>query len=152
MEQYKLKQWYPSLCDDIEVGTIVDYEDGWIYYTNKRGNKTVIEMDEWELSFKNFWELIEEKEPLFVAGDGAIFFDDSYYLVTKPYFVKTKLKAKENIYKRAGFIYFKHESNADEYILWNKPLLNLKDIDEAIEMYSHEFDELKKLAKEKIEQ
>ena len=61
MKQYRLKQWYPSLFDDIEVGTIVDYEDGWIYYTNTRGNKTSIEIDEEELSHKDFWELVEEE-------------------------------------------------------------------------------------------
>ena len=61
MKKYRLKQWYPSLYDDIEVGAIVDYEDGWIYYTNKRGNKTTIEIDEVELSYEDFWELIKNE-------------------------------------------------------------------------------------------
>ena len=60
MKKYRLKQWYPSLCDDLEVGTGVEYDDGWIYYINKRGNKTAIEIDERELIYKDFWELVEE--------------------------------------------------------------------------------------------
>ena len=44
---------------------------------------------------------------------------------------------------------FKHESNADKYILWNKPLLSLQEIDDTIEMYTQEFVELIKLAEER---
>ena len=75
MKKYKLLQWYPSLYDDIEVGTIVDYENGWIYYTNKRGNKMTMGIDEEELSYEDFWELIEEQKPLFITEDGVEVFD-----------------------------------------------------------------------------
>ena len=152
MKKYKLLQWYPSLYEDIEEKTIVEYKDGWIYYVNKRGNKTTVEFDEREFKFADFWELIEEKkEPLFITDDGVELFSKktTVYCITRGY-----NKHDENyISMRKIESYLKvffHESNADEYILWNKPLLTLHDIDKELELYTSDFDKLIKLAKERI--
>ena len=63
-----------------------------------------------------------------------------------------------NVWNKNGLVYsngiwverLTKEESPYEYILWNKPLLSLKDIDETIKIYSREFDELKKLAKERL--
>ena len=153
MKNYKLKQWYPSLFDDIEVGTIVDYEDGWIYYTNKRGNITSIDMDEEELSHEDFWELIEEKEPLFITEDEikitehrtAIILVDTDFM--KQY--KPAIDCNINTVVATTKLFF-HESNADEYILFNKPVFSLRDIDSMIELHLSEFEKLEQLAIERV--
>ena len=156
MKNYKLLQWYPSLYDDLEVGTVIEYEDGWIYYTNKRGNKTTIEIDEAELSYEDFWELIEEKycdcnipiftlnstfcrkclkdieekEPLFITEDGVQMFDrDSIvWMVRNKTLEKIKIHSIHlNEYDFEHTV-FAHESNADEYIWRNKRVFSYKDI------------------------
>lgn len=63
-----------------------------------------------------------------------------------------------NVWNKNGLVYsngiwverLTKEESPYEYILWNKPLLSLKDIDETIKIYSREFDELKRLAKERL--
>ena len=133
MKKYRLKQWYPSLYDDIEVGTIVDYENGWIYYTNKRGNKMTMGIDEEELSYEDFWELIEEQKPLFITEDGVdIFLGHSYILIDKE-FIKHKQTASNIVYTEY-FKKFKHESNADEYIWSNKSVFSYNDVMEFINL------------------
>ena len=150
MKQYRLKQWYPSLYDDIEVGTIVDYEDGWIYWYNNRGNKTTMEMDEEELSYKDFWELIEEKEPLFITEDGEKHFDKYFAYGIN---IHSLSKTFDNEWRRddlPNYKVFKHESNADEYILWNKPIFSLQDIDFTFELNLEEFEKLEQLAIKRV--
>ena len=128
MKKYRLRQWYPSLYDDLEVGTIVDYEDGWIYYTNKRGNKTTIEIDEWELSHKDFWKLIEEGKPLFTTDDGVEVYDINFLVfAVKGDFLKIQIFALEFSQNKNDMKSFYHESNADEYIWKNKPLFSYED-------------------------
>ena len=154
MKQYRLKQWYPSLYDDIEVGTIVDYEDGWIYYTNTRGNKTSIEIDEEELSHKEFWELIVEKEPLFITEDGGKVFSDidNLFAINLTYFSKTQntLRSSRWLIDNPSYKVFSLESNADEYILFNKPVFRLHDIDFTFELNLEEFEKLEQLAIERV--
>ena len=129
MENYKLLQWYPSLYDDIEVETIVDYENGWIYYINKRGNKTAMEMDEEELSHKDFWELLEEQKPLFITHDGVKCFDRDEYIAIGHDFCMRSMRASncDSPYS-SDVVRFKNESNADEYIWRNKRVFSYKDI------------------------
>lgn len=158
MKKYKLKQWYPSLPEEwkdrkgivsfntIRNGYEMEGVDGiaWIIGVH-------------EFSNKDFWELVEEREPLFVTEDGVECFDGDEYIAISYAFSKVNRVAHANAHVYSlGTPYsgdvmrFKYESSADEYILWNKPLLSLKDIDETIVMYFHEFDELKKLAEERI--
>ncbi|MFA6770939.1 MAG: hypothetical protein WCR71_07170, partial [Bacteroidales bacterium] len=118
------------LYDDIEVEAIVDYEDGWIYYTNKRGNKTTVEIDEEELSYEDFWELIEEEEPLFTTDDGMEVSnpEDWIYLVN-PLFEKIECYARNsniNISKEIVKVFY-FEANADDYIWRNKPVFSYED-------------------------
>ena len=153
MKKYKLKQWYPSLYDDLEVGTVVDYEDDWIYYTNKRGNRTTIEMDEEELSYEDFWELIEEKELLFITEDGIKIIDHRTAIILvdadfmKQY--KPAIDCNINTIVATTKLFF-HESNADEYILWNKPMFSLQDIDFTFDLNLEEFEKLEQLAIERV--
>lgn len=60
-------------------------------------------------------------------------------------------KAKEYVEETIPIMKkYKLKSSADEYILWNTPLLSLQDIDATIEGYLPEFDELIKLAEERL--
>ncbi len=153
MKKYRLKQWYPSLYDDWEVETVVEYDNGWIYYINKRGNKTAMEIDEWELSHKDFWELIEEKEPLFVTEEGVEVFDKNInFIVVDCDFEKFIVSYVELVkpLDTDKFIYFAHESNADEYIWRNKPLFSYEDIFSYLPTGS-DIGVFEQLAKERIE-
>ena len=131
MKRYKLKQWYPSLYDDVEVGTIVDCEDDGIYYTNKRGNKTTFEIDECELYHKDFWELIEEEKskPLFITDDGVEVFnrDAIVYNVRNDSFEKIEISAahlsKDDLEHKVFFDRY----NADKYIWQNKRVFSYED-------------------------
>ena len=130
MKKCRLKQWYPSLYDDIEAGTIVDYEDGWIYYTNKRGDRTTAKMDEWELSHKDFWELIEEKKPLFITDDGVEVSnpEDWVYLVNSLFEKIERYARNSNINTSKEIVkVFYYEANADDYIWKNKPVFSYED-------------------------
>ena len=153
MKKYRLKQWYPSLYDDIEVGTIVDYGDGWIYYTNKRGNKTTIEMDEEELSYEDFWELIEEQKPLFTTYDGVQVTDGYMGMILVCRDLSKSFRYAKDCRvdtAEASTKIFAHESNADEYIWKNKPLLSVKDVvDNCVNLSYAENIELIELAKER---
>jgi len=130
MKKYRLKQWYPSLYDDIEVGTIVEYKDGWIYYINTRGNKTIMEFDSYEFKFTDFWELIEEKKPLFTTDDGVEVSnpEDWVYLVNSLFEKIERYARNSNINTSKEIVkVFYYEANADEYILRNKPVFSYED-------------------------
>ena len=150
MNKYRLKKWYPSLYDDIEVGTIVDYEDGWIYWYNKRGNKTTMEIDEWELSHKDFWELIEEEKPFLVTEDGVFIYQDEWemFAVEKRTFRKISILSSNLM--RHLYLLFSEEANADEYIWRNKPLFSYGDIFSYLPTGS-DIGVFEQLAKERIE-
>lgn len=149
MKNYRLKQWYPSLPKEwkdrkgivsfntISNGYKMEGVDGiaWIIGAH-------------EFSNKDFWELIEEEKPLFTTEDGVKVFIGHTFIIVGDDFIKHKLTACNLPYTQ-DFKKFKHESNADEYILWNKPLLSLQEIDATIKGHLHEFDELKKLAEKK---
>lgn len=158
MKKYRLKQWYPSLGGDFKNGEkIIFWEERGCYVKNF-GDDISLRKTEVENN-PDFWELIEEKKPLFTTEDGVECFDGDEYIAISYDFSKVGIVARANAYTynlgapySSDVMRFKHESNADEYILWNKPLLSLKDIDEAVVMYYHEFDELKKLAEERVEQ
>ena len=147
MKKYRLKQWYPSLLKYVRVGDIITENGQYYKGITYKGINYRVEI--WQLH-PDFWELIEEEEPLFVTEDGVdIFLGHSYILIDKE-FIKHKQTASNIVYTKY-FKKFKHESNADKYILWNKPLLSLHDIDSTLELYSHDFDKLEQLAKEGID-
>jgi len=131
MKKYKLKQWYPSLCDDIEVGAIIDCEDDGIYYTNKRGYKRYFEIDECELYHKDFWELIEEEKPkpLFITDDGVEVFDRDtiVYSVRNNSFEKIEISASHLSKDDLEHKVFFDKYNADKYIWQNKRVFSYED-------------------------
>ena len=152
MKKFRLKQWYPRIPVYLEDGYVISFDEnkGIAIYEFVNGTLDTFEMSGAELECTQYWELIEEGKPLFITDDNIEVFSEKavIYIVTKTFYKReTELC---NIYdksNREDFKYFLHEYSADEYILWNKPLLSLKDIDETVEMYTHEFDELRKIAK-----
>ena len=152
MKKYRLKQWYPRIPVYLKDGDIISFDDdkGIAIYEFANGNLDTFEMSGAELECTQYWELIEEKKPLFVTEDDVECFDGDEYISIGSDFRKISMVAYNcDAPYSSDVIRFKHESNADKYILWNKPLLNLYEIDDTIEMYTHEFEELIKLAKER---
>lgn len=152
MKNYRLKQWYPTLPKEWKDRKgIVSFNTTSNGYQMEGvdGVAWLIGAHEFD---KDFWELIEEKKPLFITEDGVEIYTNNVKLFAVS---STFITASDNdfdfeVCKREGWKLFFHKFNADEYILWNKPLLSLNDIDETIEVYSHKFDKLKKLAEERI--
>lgn len=139
MKKYRLKQWYPSLDVTLNVGDVIEITGrvesfyGWIIYefTHTTGDYTDVGfIQECEFNNPDFWELIEEGNPLFVTEDGVDIFSEEavIYIVNKNFYKKeTELC---NIYdksNREDFKYFFHESNANEYIWRNKKVFSYED-------------------------
>lgn len=156
MKKYKLKQWYPTLPKEwkdkkgfvsfntIRNGYEMDGADGiaWIIKMHEFNNP-------------DFWELIEDKKPLFITEDGVECFDRDEYIAISYDFSKVNMVAHSHAYSSEApysgdVMRFKYETNADEYIIWNKPLLCLQDIDGTIKGYLPEFDELRKMVEERL--
>ena len=155
MKQYRLKQWYPSLPPGLKPGMIVEF-DGinsimWEVRDKHQFTDYSCGFNGLELECTQYWELIEEQEPLFITEDGVEIFLGQVYFSIDIEFNKRGFFALDSELAE-GVKIFKHESNADKYILWNKPLLSLNEIDDTIEVHTHEFEELIKLAKGRIEQ
>ncbi len=153
MKKYRLRQWYPSLPINIEVGHVIEIDsrsfsngDNTEYYLVTDNPKMWVTSRELH---PDFWELIEKEKPLFTTDDGVEVFIGHSFIIVGDDFIKHKLTACNLPYTQ-DFKKFKHESNADEYILWNKPLLSLQEIDATIKGHLPEFDELKKLAEKRI--
>lgn len=125
MKTYKLKQWYPSLKQEWSKGDIAEWFDG--YFWNK-GKVILNGLSKNEVENNpDFWELIEDEEPLFITDDGVdIFLGHSYILIDKE-FIKHKQTASNIVYTEY-FKKFKHEFNADEYIWRNKPVFSYEEI------------------------
>lgn len=134
-KQYRLKRWYPSLDERLEVGDVGDRylfefgngtkEDR--FSVLKGGSLIYIPIQELH---PDFWELIEEeKQPLFVTDDGVELFDswEKVFIIDK----RTMYKPREIIlrhwicFDKANFKVFAHEANADEYIWRNKPVFSM---------------------------
>ena len=129
MKKYRLKKWYPSLLKDVRVGDIIT-ENGQ-HYKGVTYKCISYRVEIWQLH-PDFWELIEDEEPLFITDDdiGVLNKEALIYIVNKNFYKKkTELC---NIYdksNREDFKYFLHESNADEYIWRNKRLFSYNDIE-----------------------
>lgn len=151
MKKYRLKQWYPSLGNDFEIGCVV-------YYDKERGGYSSINNRDISLRKRevennpDFWELIEEKKPLFTTEDGVEIYRNNVELfgVNSTFITATDNEFDYDVCKKEGWKLFFHKSNAYEYILWNKPLLSMLDIDGTIKGYLPEFDELMKIAEERL--
>ena len=155
MKKFKLKQWYPSLYEDITEGTEIEYKDGWIYYVNTRGNKTTMEFDSYEFKFTAFWELIEEKKPLFTTDDGVeVSNPEDWIYQVNPLFEKIERYARNSNINTSKEIVnvFYYEANADDYILWNKPIFSYNDIKKFQSGGEGVFYDVKAIAKERSKQ
>ena len=165
MKKYRLKQWYPSLDVTLNVGDVIELTGharmsaGAIIYEFKQttGDYTDVGfIQECEFNHIDFWELLEE--PLFVTEDGA---DVCRGVKTWAVDINTFKKAGSGIHngQAPNYKYFIHESNADEYILLNKPFLSINDIsdlidinEESIDIDTDIYDKLKQLAKGRSKQ
>ena len=158
--KYKIKKGNKFLCLKdyvMDIGNIAFTMDE-VYISELDGCITdnMFDTNHNMLDEEDFFEHFELiKKPLFVTEDGMEVFDKLKDVISvDAFFNKCTLTAQMFINENRGHGQFKafyHESNADKYILWNKPLSSLLEIDDAIEMHTHEFVELIKLARERIE-
>ncbi len=147
MKKYRLKKWYPSLHKDWVIGDIViPWEKQKDYYHVPNKSTTIFKRE--VENNPDFWELIEQKEPLFTTAERVEIFEGDKFILVTDNFIKHEVVARNVLYEGA-YKAFKHELTADMYILWNKPLLNLKDIEVVIKRNLPEFVELTKLAEER---
>ena len=125
MKKYRFKIKYPNLFQKNEIGDIV-------YYNSLTKNYVKAEAPHYSVSvydvenFPDCWELVEEKEPLFITEDGVEIFIGDTFVIVEDDFTKLNLTAF-NIPYPEDFKKFKHESNADTYIWKNKPVFSYKD-------------------------
>ena len=128
MKQYKLKKWYPSLDEKWDTTHRYEYQSSTGYMCNKSIQHCVIIYKK-ELH-SDFWELIEEKKPLFTTDDGMkVSNPEGWVYLVNPLFEKIERYAKNlrNLEATTKVFYF--EANADEYILMNKPVFSYNDIE-----------------------
>jgi len=89
------------------------------------------------------------KTPLFRTEDGVnIFEGDKTYSVNRHF---TLNAFRSNNGKEPSFVYFSTKEKAEEYILWNKPRLSLREISNCYSITSYGFSRLKELVKTKNE-
>lgn len=127
MEKYRLKQWYPNLhlawstTDNYEY----DREDNRMYNRTRWGTIPITA----PYLHPDFWELIEEKKPLFTTDDGMKVSnpEDWVYLVNSLFEKIERYARNSNINKEIVKVFY-FEANADEYILMNKPVFSYNDI------------------------
>ena len=128
MKNYRLKKWYPSLPKNWVVGDVaIPWEKQKCYYHIP--NKSGIVFKEEVEDNPDFWELIEEQEPLFITEDGVECFDGDEYIsigdcYSKIYMIAYNYDAPYSSDVKRFF----HESNADDYIWKNKPIFSYNDI------------------------
>lgn len=130
MKTYKLKKWYPSLHKDWRVGDVAIPLERQKYYYHIPNKSGIVFKGEVENN-PDFWELIEEKKPLFTTDDGMKVSnpEDWVYLVNSLFEKIERYARNSNINTSKEIIkVFYFEANADEYILMNKPVFSYNDI------------------------
>ena len=128
MKTYKLKKWYPSLHKDWVVGDVAILLERQKYYYHIPNKSGIVFKEEVENN-PDFWELIEEKKPLFTTDDGMKVSnpEDWVYLVNSLFEKIERYARNSNINKEIVKVFY-FEANADEYILMNKPVFSYNDI------------------------
>ena len=139
MKKFRLKQWYPSLPTWVEECKDYWYKDGNILSEDKTYS---IYVSKEELKNIRFWQEKSRTEDGFYIDEEK----DFVWLVFDNF---TKVEIPE-VYGDGKFKVFKHESNADDYILHRKKLFSIKEISELFDLDSDKYEELKQLAKERI--
>ena len=140
------------------TGIMADFLDSIRDYEHESGK--AIHFDERESSeFVNMYFNgggkinIEEKELLFITEDGIKIIDHRTAIILvdadfmKQY--KPAIDCNINTVVATTKLFF-HESNADEYILFNKSVFSLRDIDSMIKLHISEFEKLEQLAIERV--
>lgn len=96
---------------------------------------------------------IEEKKPLFVTKDGVKVFDRNTIIYNVRNNTLAKIKINADYFTKYDFEHkvFYHESNADEYILMNKPVFSYNDIKKFQSGGEGICYDLKAIAKERID-
>ena len=122
MKKYKLKQWYPSLGIHAVDGIIIECEEWDNVYVFGELSIPKHEVE----NNPDFWELIEEKKPLFMTADKVEIFEGDEYIAINYAFSKLDMVAHDQAYS-GDVMRFKYESNADTYIWKNKPLFSYED-------------------------
>ena len=139
-------------------------EDGWFRTT------ALLALNESEIGEGKYYQVIEEpknyhvslnsikhiKQPLFTTEDGVdIFKGDFYIMVSNDLFEVRTLCAMGN--EIANIKRFSTEDAAREYLMWNKPVLSLKDVasiypgvNKNHNAPSHQAEQLKELVKSKL--
>ena len=150
MKKYRLKQWYPSLDEEWDTTHRYEYQSSTGYMRNMSMQHCVIIYKK-ELH-SDFWELIEEKEPLFTTDDGVEVSnpEDWIYLVN-PLFEKIERYARNSnitISKEIVKVFY-FEANADDYIWKNKPIFSYNDIKKLQSGGEGVFYDVKAIAKER---
>ena len=157
MKKLKLKQWYPSLPESIEVGHTVEidsksFSNGDVveYYLLQDTPRMWISSKELH---PDFWELIEEEKPLFITEDGVEIYTNNVKLfaVNSTFITASDNNFDFEVCKKEGWKLFFHESNADEYIWRNKPVFSYKDI-QNYGVHPVNMIRVEQLAKERSEQ
>ena len=160
MKNYRLKQWYPSLAISWRTDDRYEYDAGRQVMTNISNVKNGLAIPK-EMAIKeqelhpDFWELIEEKKPLFITEDGVEVFEVS----TQKMFVVRLSDCEKFIFDTSVWsnisneskVYY-HESNADEYIWRNMRLFSYNDIEKYQSGGEGVFYDIKSIAKERSKQ
>jgi len=150
MKKYRLKQWYPSLGGDFKNGEKIIFWGERGCYVKNFGDDISLRKTEVENN-PDFWELIEEQEPLFITEDGVEVFTGHSFIIVGDDFIKHKLTAFNLPYTQ-DFKKFKHESNADRYIWQNKRVFSYEDMMKAKHSILITNEDIEKSAKERIEE
>ncbi len=146
MKKYRLKQRYPSLPKWVEIGAVAKYIK--MYECYFISNYTIQESE--VENNPDFWELIEEKEPLFTTDDGFKCFDGDEYIEIGSDCRKINMFAY-NCYApySSDVVRFKNESNANTYIWKNKPVFSYNDVMEFINLRLYTKETIEHDAKER---
>ena len=152
MKKYRLKIKYPNLYQENEIGDIVYYNSLTKSYVKAEAPHYSVSAYDVE-NYPDCWELIEEKEPLFVTEDGMECFDRDEYIsigndFSKIYMIACNCDAPYSSDVKRFF----HESNADEYIWRNKRLFSYNDIKKFQSRGGGVWYDVKAIAKERIEE
>ena len=144
MKTYRLKQRYPSLPKWVEIGAVARYIKMYECYFISNYTIQVSEVE----NNPDFWELIEEKEPLFTTEDGEAPLGQMVVCVRKSDCAKKYIYTDEKTAFNLYWVYFIDEYNADEYIWRNKRVFSYKDI-ENYGVHPVNMIRVEKLAKER---
>ena len=132
MVKYILKKWYPSLPKNWEVGMEVVGEK---FFANSKHKYTpYVFFDPSEITNNpEFWEKVEEKQPLFITEDGKeIFKGDKFYFIASLSWGIGELIANDNVIGQYAIARFSTREAAEKWVDENKPVYSKADINKAL--------------------